>query len=268
MDSSEAVVKRKSFKETDVLTGWVVPEQDLRLSKYVRHNAKEIDPALMPDRFDVARLVILPPSYLVDAHATPSTIVEATNDRGDIYEAFRRTSEVSIRGIFANGLPVWGTAHYRSGMIYTGSFAEGVADGFGEKHAGKSVYKGRFHEGLRHGRGCLLDSTNYRLFLGMFKDDAPDGEILMIMFGWSTSKQRPYTAHSLVTFAKGDVVKKVDNVTCSNAQGRSGLQPEEFMEMFRTVERLVEETTSRKRLREMKAEECLIIPFDVFPFST
>jgi hypothetical protein len=275
-------VKRKSFKETDILTGWPVPEADSRVCKYVRNNAKEIDKSLMPNRFDVYGLVSLPPSYLQEADDVPSLSTvggggaatnapssdRIQNDRGDIYEAFRRTSDMSIRGIFANGEPVWGTAHYRSGMQYTGSFAGGVADGFGEKHAGKSVYKGRFVKGLRHGRGCLLDSNNYRLFLGMFKDDAPDGEVLMIMFGWSNSKKRSFTAHALVTFVNGEAVKKVDNVTCNNAQGRSGLHPEEFMEMFRMTERLVEDTTSRKRLLEMKAEEALITPFDVYPFPS
>jgi hypothetical protein len=286
MDSQDVEtrpVKRKSFKETDTLTGWPVPEADSRVAKYIRTNAKEIDKSLMPNRFDVYRLVTLPPSYLLqeaDDVPSSSTVGDGAaatdappsdpikNDRGDIYEAFRRTSDMSIRGIFANGEPVWGTAHYRNGMQYTGSFSGGVADGFGEKHAGKSVYRGRFVKGLRHGRGCLLDSNNYRLFLGMFKDDAPDGEVLMIMFGWSNSKKRSFTAHTLVTFFKGEPVKKVDNVTCNNAQGRSGLHPEEFMEMFRMAERLVEATTSRKRLLEMKAEETLVTEFDVYPFPS
>jgi hypothetical protein len=256
--------KRKTFMETDELSGWPVSEQDSRVGKYVRHNVHQLKNTVLSDRFVVSRVVVLPDKYLVDPDASEET---NSKDRGDIYEAFQRTSQVSVRGIFANGEAVWGTVHYRCGIVYTGALSAGVAHGFGEKRAGESVYKGNFHKGMRHGKGCLLDSKYYRLFLGMFKDDMPHGEVLMIMFGWSMSNERAYTSHSLVTFQNGQVVKKVDTSDGNNAQGRSGLHPEEFMEMFRMGEKLVEETTSRKRLAAMNAEESLCTPFGVYPFS-
>jgi hypothetical protein len=256
--------KRQSFKESDDLSGWPVTNDDNRVSKYMRKSDKEAKKVVLVDLFKVNHLVVLPKPFLVDLDADRE---KSRNDRGDIYQAFLRTSDVSIRGMFANGEPVYGTAYHRSGIVYTGEFKNGVADGFGEKVAGESVYMGRFHKGLRHGRGCLLDSKHYRLFMGMFENDLPTGEVLMIMFGWSATKGCAFTSHAVVTFEKGEVTKRVNSVGSDNAQGRCGLFPEEFMGLFRKCEKLAEDITSRKRLCEMNATETLWKPFGIYPFS-
>ena len=258
--------KRKTFKECDELSGWPVSTYDSRVSKHVRNSSKDLSKIVLEEKFTVTRLVALPKPFLVDPDADTKTTAK---DRGDIYEAFVRTSTMSIRGMFVNGEPVYGTAHHRCGMVYTGSFVGGIAEGFGEKRAGESVYKGHFHKGERHGRGALLDSKYYRLFMGTFKNDLPDGEVLMILFRWSISSKKVSTSYAIVTFSAGEVVNQVAGATSIiDAQTRSGLEIEEFMELFRMGEKLAEESVARKSLLEANAAESLCTHFGVYPFST
>jgi hypothetical protein len=254
--------KKRRFSEFDELAGWPESETDSRYYKHVR-NHKVDGTHTMPDDFYVNNTVTMPKPFLVDPDADAATTMK---DRGDIYDAFKRTSDVSIRGIFANGEPVWGTAHYRGGMTYKGPFVDGIPHGFGDKHAGHSMYRGRFEKGMRHGRGALVDSKTYRIFMGEFQNDIPVGEFLMIMFGWSTTLQHPYTVKALLSFSDGEVVQKTET-TKGNANRYSGLEAEEFMELFRDCEKQVEAAMSRKRLRDMGAEECLCTQFGVYPYS-
>jgi hypothetical protein len=254
---------KRSFAEMDELRGWPLSTTDSRMTKCLRKGAT-LTARVLPNKFISQSIVTLPKPFLVDPAADAVTI---SQDRGDIYEAFRRTSEVSIRGVFANGEVVWGTATYRSGITYTGSFSGSVPDGFGEKHAGDSVYKGRFKNGSRHGRGLLLDSKKFRLFMGMFIDDRPQGEFLMITFGWSGSKRCTYTHTCMVTFDVGEVVKKTLVSKVDKPTVYCGLEDEEFLELFRKCEGFAEQEVGRKRLSQMKAEECLWEKTCVYPYA-
>jgi len=258
--------RAKTFSDCDDVGGWVDTVEDNRLLKFVRpHNrTKALD--LSKDTFQFIVNVNIPPSIIVDPCETERG---NTIDRGDIYEAFWRTHNVSIRGVFANGEPVWGTAEYRNGMSYTGMFSGCVPHGFGEKRAGASVFKGRFKNGMRHGRGLFLDASHFRLYLGPFSDDLPDGIHLCISFTWSETHKRVKHSRNSLTFEKGNLVKKSDSVG-SNIVTLSGLSYEEFLKFYREAEKTVEDFLARKRLADMGAEEFLWQPVrsELYPKAT
>jgi hypothetical protein len=144
-------------------------------------------------------------------------------------------------------------------VSYTGMFAGGVPHGFGEKHSGASVYKGRFENGMRHGRGLLLDARNFRLYAGSFCEDVPHGAFLCIVFAWSKTKRCALHERSEVEFNHGTVVR-TEKTTRSNIGGLCGLENEEFLQMYRQGEKVIEDHVARFRLKEVNAEECLWKP--------
>ena len=248
--------RAKTFSDCDDVGGWADTVEDNRMSKYIRpHNhTKALHPG--QDTFQFIANVKIPPSIIVDPYEVESG---DTVDRGDIYEAFWRTHNVSIRGVFANGEPLWGTADYRNGMSYTGMFSGCIPHGFGEKRAGASVFKGRFKHGMRHGRGLFLDASHFRLYLGPFSDDLPDGIHICISFTWSVTHKRVKHSRNSLTFEKGNLVKKSPTVE-SNIVTLSGLSYEEFLKFYREAEKTVEDFLARKRLADMGAEEFLWQP--------
>jgi len=178
----------------------------------------------------------------------------------DTYEAFWRTRNVTIRGVFVNGEPVWGTAEYHNGMSYVGMFAGCIPHGFGEKRAGASVYKGRFHQGRRHGRGLLLDAAKHRIYVGWFEDDFLHGQSICVNFTWSVEHNLVTHSRYLMTHEHG-VRTKCGTTTQGDVTVFSGLAHEEFLKFYRECEKSVEVAVGRKRLREVdEATECLWKP--------
>lgn len=236
------------------------PDGDQRLYKYLRPSDNKVGKTRMSAKFEVVCEYHLPQPFLV---ADPSTVTNpnggTTKGNSDAFEAFWRTEDVSIRGVFVNGEPTWGSAEYSNGMSYTGMFAGCVPHGFGEKRAGSSMYKGRFKEGMRHGRGTLLDSKNHRLYLGTFKDDLPHGDLMCVQFAWSDKHKHVTHSRRLTTFVEGIVVKSV-HTDQGNVSTLSGLAHEEFLQYYRRCEKSVEDRVGKKRLRETNEPVCLWQP--------
>ena len=248
--------RKKNFQDCDDVGGWAESARDERLWKYIRPHDKKVAAIPMLESFEVVREVNLPPAFLIDPFQPEKG---STIDRGDVYEAFWRTSNVSIRGIFANGEPVWGTAEYRNGMSYTGMFKGCIPDGFGEKRAGASVFKGRFKEGMRDGRGLFLDASHFRLYMGTFKDDQPHGAHLCIHFKWSATEKRVTHSRSSLLFEDGTLVKCAQN-TSANIAKLAGLCYEEFLKYYREGEKAMEDFVARKYLADSGAAEFLWQP--------
>ena len=246
----------KTFQDCDDVGGWNESDRDERLWKYIRPHDKRVAETPMVQSFEFVKCVTLPPSFLVDTSEVDKT---TTIDRGDIYEAFWRTANVSIRGIFANGEPTWGTAEYRNGMSYTGMFKGCLPDGFGEKRAGASVFKGRFKEGMRHGRGLFLDASHFRLYMGTFKDDHPHGAHLCIHYKWSSTQKRVTHTRNSLLFQEGTLVKCAKNTT-ANVATLSGLLYEEFLKYYREGEKAMEDFIARQRLADIGADGFLWQP--------
>jgi hypothetical protein len=248
--------RQKTFQDCDDVAGWTESARDERLWKYIRPHDEKVAAIPMSEAFEVVSDVKLPPAFLVD----PSQLENgATIDRGDIYEAFWRTSNVSIRGTFANGEPVWGTAEYRNGMSYTGMFKGCLPDGFGEKRAGASVFKGRFKEGMRHGRGLFLDASHFRLYMGTFKDDQPHGAHLCMHYKWSTKAKRVTHTRSSLLFENGTLVKCAKN-EAANVAKLAGLCYEEFLKYYREGEKAMEDFVARQMLADIGADDFLWQP--------
>jgi hypothetical protein len=251
--------KRKTFADSDDVAGWADSSRDERLWKFIRPQDKKVADTAMPYQFDVVKTFEIPPPMLVDPDEV--IVVDGVKkvDHGDVYEAFWRSPSSSIRGIFANGEPIWGTAEYYNGMSYTGMFKGGIPDGFGEKRSGASVYKGRFKHGLRDGRGLLFEANHNRLYMGTFVEDKPDGIFLCIVFSWSTTKKSVVHTRSALQFKHGELLSFEKN-TAANVTTLTGLCYEEFLKFYREGEKHVEDTVVRKRLRDMGAEETLWHP--------
>jgi len=278
----------RSFSESDDVRGWGDTARDERLWKYIRPHDKNVASTPINDMFQFVRDVKLPPSFLIDDAApqidtttkpTPGTTTNPTMDtstdktqsgyllknkgtlvdRGDIYEAFSRTSNASIRGVFANGEPVWGMAEFRNGMSFTGMFKGGMPHGFGEKRAGASVFKGQFHTGKRHGRGIFFDASLFHLYAGGFVNDQPHGGHLCIHYKWSDTHKRVTHTRSSLQFDNGTLVKSEKNDT-ANVNILTGLTYEEFLKIYREGEKVVEDVTARQRLADMGAEDVLWQP--------
>jgi hypothetical protein len=272
----------RSFSECDDVAGWSNTERDERLWKYVRPHDENVAKTPIGDMFQFVRDVKLPPSFLINDDSpqkdttTTATLGTATDptrrtstdptqhkgtpvDRGDIYEAFSRTSNASIRGVFANGEPVWGMAEYRNGMSFTGMFKGGMPHGFGEKRAGASVFKGQFQAGKRHGRGLFLDASHFRLYAGRFIDDQPHGGHLCILYKWCETNKRVTHTRKSLQFNKGTLVKFEPNDS-ANVNILSGLCYEEFLKIYREGEKAVEDVMARQRLADMGAEDFLWQP--------
>ena len=261
-----AMKRVKTFADCDDVGGWTESARDERLWKYIRPHDMKVANIKMDNTFLVVEEFKLPPSFLVD----PFQIEKgSTIDRGDIYEAFWRTSNVSIRGVFANGEPVWGTAQYRNGMSYTGMFSACLPDGFGEKRARASVFAGRFKNGMRHGRGLFVDASHFRLYLGPFSNDLPHGVHLCITFRWSASQKRVTHTRNTLMFEKGILVQMSTNAN-ANVVTLSGLCYEEFLKYYREAEKATEDFMARKRLADMGAEEFLWQPVrsELYPNAT
>ena len=266
------------------MAGWGVTTRDERLWKYIRPHDHKVAATVINDMFHFIQDVEMPPSFLINDAApqkatTTDPNVEKNNttdptmgtstvptlhkgtlvDRGDIYEAFSRTSNASIRGVFANGEPVWGTAEYRNGMSYTGMFKDGMPHGFGEKRAGASVFKGRFEAGKRHGRGIFFEASNFRLYAGNFVDDKPDGGHLCIIYKWSGTHKRVTHTRKSMKFDNGTLLKFEENDS-ANVNMLSGLNYEEFLKIYREGEKAVEDTIGRHRLADMGSEDFLWQP--------
>jgi hypothetical protein len=256
--------RTQTFRNTDTLQGWAKGDRDERLWKYLRPVDDKVASCKLADRFDVMGVVVVPPAYLVDRDAVETNEI----DRGDFYEAFYRNDTVTIRGVFANGEPLWGDAEYSNGMSYSGRFGNFVAHGFGEKRAGGNVYKGTFNEGLRHGKGLLLDSKNGRIYMGSFVKDKPNGQHLCIVFSWSDNTKRVLQSRSIVTFHHGKVVVIDKSPNTMNVTTLSGLSNEEFLKFYRKGEKAMEDAIARRLLAEHGADTCLWTPVDaeVSPF--
>lgn len=247
---------QRPISTEDDVAGWGETSRDERLWKYLRPHDTKVGNTVLKDMFVVLRDVKLPPSFLVD----PTELAKSsTIDRGDVYEAFRRTEHLSNRGVFANGQPIWGTAEYRNGMCYTGMFKDGLPDGFGEKRAGSSVYRGRFKGGHRHGKGVYLNTTNSRLYVGTFSNDKPHGGHLCIEFKWDERVQRVTHSRTTVVFEHGVVLEQQKSDE-DNVNNLSGMSYEEFLKIYREGEKSMEDSIARKILRDMKAPACLWQP--------
>ena len=244
--------RNKSFLECDNLAGWDATSEvigDRRLLKYIRPHQTAVANFPMGDLFDVGAPVHLPKTVLAtDSSEGPG--------RGDIYEAFWRTEEMSFRGVFVNSEPTWGQAEYRNGMSYTGMFKGGLPHGFGEKRMGGSVYKGRFENGERHGPGMLFESEHFRLYNGDFYHDKPHGESICILFCWDKNTKRVQHTRSLLHFDHGVLVLS-ENAPKVDVGVLNGLSPEEFLKMYREGEKALEDKMGRYRLREAGAETVL-----------
>ncbi|KAJ1465062.1 hypothetical protein T484DRAFT_1757658 [Baffinella frigidus] len=134
--------RNKTFTECDDTRGWGQDpddERDHRLCKHLREHQRNISTMPMPDQFVVGSIVSMPQTMLTDLDAPKPKNVPTVVDRGDVYEAFWRTSELTLRGVFVNGEPVWGEAEYANGMSYTGSLRGGRPHGFGVKRMDGSV---------------------------------------------------------------------------------------------------------------------------------
>jgi hypothetical protein len=248
--------RSRTFQDCDDVAGWNESDRDERLWKYIRPHDKKVADIPMTEAFEFVKAVILPPILMVDPFEVEK---QTTVDRGDIYEAFWRTSNVSIRGIFANGEPTWGTAEYRNGMSYTGMFKGCVPDGFGEKRAGASVFKGRFKEGMRHGRGLFLDASHFRLYVGTFRNDQPHGAHLCIHYKWASNHKRVTHTRTSLLFDDGTLTKCEKN-TMANVSSLSGLLYEEFFKYYREGEKAMEDFVARQRLADIGADGFLWQP--------
>jgi len=250
--------KRKSFADCDDLAGWENSKRDFRLWKYLRPHDVKVGDTVLKDTFKFVKKVKLPPSYLVDSTGLETNLEK---DMGDVYEAFWRTEKHSIRGVFANGEPVWGTAEYSNGMTYTGSFKDCLPDGFGEKRMGASVFKGQFKGGMRHGRGVFLDASHFRLYAGTFVNDQPHGDHLCILYNWSETKKHATHSRNLLGFQHGVLIKmEKDVMEAANVNTLSGLVYEEFLKFYREGEKCVEDFVARQRLADIGAEPFLWQP--------
>jgi hypothetical protein len=242
--------RSKTFMECDDLVGWddnssTGGTDDRRLKKHLRPHQVLIANMKMTDVFEVGDPVSLPPSVMAESEG-----------RGDLYEAFWRSSYLSFRGVFVNSEPAWGHAEYRNGMSYTGMFKGGVPHGFGEKRSNESVYKGRFENGSRHGRGMLFDSLHFRLYNGKFENDKPQGMHMCILFCWCKKKKRVEHTRSLLTFDHGVLVLS-EKATKVNVSDLNGMSPEEFLQTYRECEKALEQKMQRYRLRQSGAEPVL-----------
>jgi len=250
-----------TFRETDVLRGWCDNDacDDMRLMKFASDETSIFATNALPDRFQVVASIVLPPPTNMEKISSvgfAAPILQQDDHPGDAYEAFHRTSDVTMRGCFVNGEITWGSAHYRNGMSYSGMFAGGVPHGFGEKRSGNSVYKGRFSEGKRHGRGALFDAIHHRLCLGTFENDVPAGKMICLLFSWSEKNSHVTYDRSLLTFSNGQLVcieKRIDG----RVEDFSGLSYDEFLDVFKQAERNVRGAVSRKRLQDEGAPEIL-----------
>jgi hypothetical protein len=212
----------------------------------------------LKDTFKFVKKVKLPPSYLVDSTGLETNLEK---EMGDVYEAFWRTEKHSIRGVFANGEPVWGTAEYSNGMTYTGSFKSCMPDGFGEKRMGASVFKGQFKGGMRHGRGVFFDASHFRLYAGTFINDQPHGEHLCILYNWSATQKRATHSRNILGFEHGVLIKmEKDVMESANVNNLSGLVYEEFLKFYREGEKCVEDFVARQKLADIGAEPFLWQP--------
>ena len=254
--------RNKTFQKCDDMSGWEIDtsdSRDHRLCKHLREHQHKISMTPMLEEFTVVETVDLPKTMLVDIDAVDVKCTEVTVDRGDVYEAFWRTPEVSIRGTFVNGEPVWGEAEYRNGMSYTGSFKGAQAHGFGVKRMGDSMHKGRFEKGLRHGRGILVEASRHRLYAGMFHHDKPHGTFICILFFWCAKTKTVQHKRRLLEFDNGTLTSSeiAPNVNVSQL---SGLAPEEFLVLYRHAEKLVEDNRTKKLLRDTNADKILWTP--------
>jgi hypothetical protein len=256
--------RNPGFVYCDDVSGCPESDHDQRLWKYIRPHDKGIAKTKMDNTFQAYGDIKLPPAYLID----PFEVEKGTTiDRGDIYEAFLRTTNVSIRGVFANGEPVWGTAEYRNGMTYTGMFSGGLPDGLGEKRAGASVFRGRFKNGMRHGRGIFVDASHFRLYIGSFASDLPHGDHVCLTFKWDTQAKRVTHSRTTLQFLEGQLITSVPNTT-ANVIKLSGLAYEDFLKFYRQAEKSVEDFVARKRLADMGAEPVLWQPVRSELYST
>jgi hypothetical protein len=255
--------RSKTFEECDDTRGWEIDISDIRdhrLCKHLRQHQSKISKTPLPHEFKVIQDVHLPKTMLVDLDAVAVEGCEPiTIDRGDVYEGFWRTSEMTLRGIFVNNEPVWGEAGYRNGMSYVGSLSGGLAHGFGVKRQKGSVYKGRFEEGLRHGRGILVEATRFRLYAGTFYKDKPQGPVLCIEFSWCDKTRTVQHTRKIAHFDNG-VVQSSDKAPNVNVSVLSGLAPEEFLQLYRETEKLVEDSMVRDLLQVSQADEILWTP--------
>jgi hypothetical protein len=243
------------FNESDATAGWPQSDREERLWKYLRPHDSKVASCPLGACFEVTGTVDLPPTYLVDKDDVKSNEI----DRGDFYEAFYRSDVVTIRGVFANGEPLWGTAEYSNGMSYSGRFREWAPHSFGEKRAGKHVYKGVFKQGKRHGKGLLLDAKNNLLYMGSFENDKPHGQHLCIEFLWSKTNKCIQQRRATITFKNGEIIM-FDEGSTLTVTAQCGLSNEEFLKFYREGEKVMEDKLTHRLLSKNKADECLWNP--------
>jgi hypothetical protein len=274
-------------------------EKDHRLFKFIRPHQAHIALTAMPEKFEVVAVIALPPTVLLDvqqqqpmpkpdaststtttstttttttstaastaataastAATTPGRKHAAITDYGDVVEAHWRTSELSMRGTFVNGEPVWGEVEYRNGMSYLGSLRGGVAHGFGTKRLGPSVYKGQFYEGMRHGSGLFLDARNFRLYAGTYVNDKQHGRSVCIQFCWSTKLSVVQHNRTLVNFEHG-VLISTDTPPKVSVSSLCGLSQEEFLKLYREGEKAIEDSMVRHSVHDLGFDEVFWTP--------
>ena len=257
--------RAKTFEECDDMSGWKIDTSDTRdhrMCKHLRKHQHKIAEIPMGDFFEVCNVVELPKTMLVDLDAAEVEGGATTVDRGDVYEAFRRTSETSLRGVFVNNEPVWGEVEYRNGMSYTGALSGGLAHGFGVKRMGASLFKGCFDKGMRHGPGILLQSKHHRLYAGKFHNDKPHGQSLCILFCWCTKTKTIQHTRTLLEFEHGVLIKS-EKAPKVNVSALSGLTHEEFLSIYRQGEKALEDHMIKKFLEEAGAEPMFWTPVGV-----
>ena len=250
-----------TFRESDCLRGWGDSDasDDMRLIKFESDETSSFATNALPDRFQVVADIALPPPTNMEkispvGFAQP--ILQRDDHPADAYEAFHRTSHVTMRGCFVNGEITWGSAHYRNGTSYSGMFASGVPHGFGEKRAGDSVYKGRFIKGQRHGRGALFDAINHRICLGTFENDIPQGKMICLLFSWNCKTANVTYDRSLLTFSEGRLIT-IEKSNDGRVEDFSGLSYDEFLCIFKQAESNVRAVVVKKRLQDEGAPEVL-----------
>jgi hypothetical protein len=260
--------RTKTFAEIDDTLGWekdASDTRDHRICKYLREHQRAITLVPLADQFMAGRDVILPKIVLIDVDETTSTAEvkgPASIVREDVYEAFWRTDYLTIRGIFANGEPIWGEVQYNNGMSFIGGLNGGRPHGFGVKRMATSVYKGVFENGDRHGKGILVNAKDFTLYAGCFVKDKPHGVLLRITFVWDKTKGNVQHNRSLVRFEHGTIVTE-EKARPVNVSMMSGLAPEEFLQMYREGEKSLEDSMILDALRKTSIDPILLEPVGI-----
>ncbi|KAJ1470475.1 hypothetical protein T484DRAFT_1753826 [Baffinella frigidus] len=254
--------RKRPFRVSDDMRGWgMAPEdnRDHRLCKNLRTHQAQIALTPMHEKLDVVNITSLPSKIVFDPDETSIGDKYVEVDRGDVYEGYWRTHDLSLRGTFVNGEPVWGEVEYRNGMSYTGSLRGGKPNGFGTKRMGFSVYKGRFKDGDRHGNGLFLDARNFRLYAGPYVDDKPHGLALCIRFCWCPKLKVVQHVRSVVRFQSGDLVSSKPAPSV-NVSVMCGLSQEEFLKIYREGEKALEDSMIRNTVSGLGFEDVFWTP--------